>query len=134
MTLDLHWNYLDRVLNCKNLRVYYDSERGFKIGHDTGYITIGSEQNVFIPTHGVQDRKFKYELDTSSATLDEIISYLKGNLHLEVMLSYSNDEYFQLCTAYEYVYPPHISKLVDKIFSKANMNEAMKRSADTKTY
>lgn len=129
MNLDLHYQYLSRVLNSDNLRVYYNPTRGFDIAHETGYITIGKENTVQIPSHGVKDPKFKYGYKTEAQDITEIISRLKDNVHVVVQLSYSQEEYFQLCTTHIYVYPPHISALVDSIFAKANQNEASIKNA-----
>lgn len=123
MQLDKHIEYFTKALNSKKLTAWMEDDGKIRINVDNGFFFIHETYvRVLLNTEGgVQDSsipiKHKKPIGTLSA-LALVKTKLLGHDHVKFDFTESEEDYFQKSTVSEFVYPPEMSVLIQKIVDR----------------
>lgn len=121
MQLDKHIEYFTKALNSKKLTALLVDDDKIRIKVDNTFFFIHEKYvSVLVNTEGgIQDSTIpvqKDSIETISALA--LVNKLRGYDHVKFDFTESEEDYFQKSTVSEFVYPPEMSVLIQKIVDR----------------
>lgn len=121
MKIDKHLQFFENVLKSKTFSAEMIQNDEIRIVYDGGFLYL-SDDYVRIPLNqpgGVFDDTLVTDtIDKDKITAAVLVSLLKGEQHTRMKITNSDEEYFQMSTLSNNVYPPIATNTIQKLVTR----------------